>query len=86
MNVVRQRKAQGTRIALALNSRYRALVEAVGQDEIQHASIQLGMLFNENIEFIINVMRDWSGLEAKFEPMTKSTLPSTPKILTGQEN
>lgn len=76
------------RLALALQARYRALVEANGQDEIQTAAIALGDLFNTNIEFIINVLRDYGGLEARFEPLTRTgpqpprpELPKMPALL-----
>lgn len=77
------------RLALALQARYRALVEASGEAEIQVAAIALGDLFNTNIEFIINALRDYGGLEAKFEPMTRAgpplprqELPKMPALLS----
>lgn len=77
MSAARQRKAQACRIGLKIESDYRALVEAVGEEQVQIAAIKLGDTFNSNIEFIINVLRDYGGLQAKFEPMTK-TSPSAP--------
>jgi hypothetical protein len=71
MSAARQRREKSKRLALDLQTKYRALVEAKGQDGIQDAAIVLGDCFNQNIEFIINVLRDYGGLEAKFEPMTK---------------
>lgn len=82
MSAARQRREKTKRLALALQSRYRALVEAKGADEVQDAAIMLGDCFNQNIEFIINVLRDYGGLEAKFEPMTKIEQPA---ILTRQD-
>lgn len=70
MSPARQRKEAAKRIGLALQREYRALAGAVGQDEIQTAAIRLGDNFNTNVEFIINVLKDYGGLEAKFEPMT----------------
>lgn len=73
------RKEASKRLALALQRDYRGLVEAVGADDIQNAAIALGDTFNKNIEFIINVLRDYGGLEAKFEPLTRRS-PSLPPI------
>lgn len=68
---------------------YRALVEANDQSEIEIAAIQLGNTFNENVEFIINVLKAYGGLDATFEPLTKpkpgiinQALPKTPAIFT----
>jgi len=76
----RARKEASKRLALKLQSDYRALVEASDTDAVQTAAIILGDTFNSNIEFIINVLRDYGGLEAKFEPMTRKSpsLPPTP--------
>ena len=88
MSVARARKEASKRLGLALMRDYRELVEARDQDEIQIAAIQLGNTFNANIEFIINVLKAYGGLDAKFEPLTKpkNPLPQTPAILlTGQD-
>lgn len=92
MSVVRHRKEAAKRLALALQANYRALAEARGEEEITNASIVLGSTFNDNIEFVINVLRDYGGLEAKFEPMTRAAgsappppandLPKTPAIFS----
>lgn len=83
MSPARARKEAAKRLALKLQADYRALVEANGTDEVQTAAIVLGDTFNSNIEFIINVLRDYGGLQAKFEPMTKRA----PSIImpTGQD-
>jgi hypothetical protein len=65
------RKLASQRLGLALQANYRALVEANGQEEIQAAAIALGDTFNTNIEFIINVLKAFGGMEVKFEPLTK---------------
>jgi hypothetical protein len=70
MSAARQRREKSKRLGLQLQSDYRALVEAKGTDEVQTAAIVLGGTFNANIEFIINVLRDYGGLDAKWEPMT----------------
>lgn len=83
MSTARARREAAKRLGLALQAKYRALVEASGQDEISAAAIQLGDLFNTNIEFVINVLKDYGGLEVRFEPMTKRA----PAIIlpTGQD-
>lgn len=71
----RARREASRRLGLALQARYRALVEAAGKDAIETAAIDLGNLFNTNIEFVINVLKAYGGLEAKFEPLTKVSAP-----------
>lgn len=88
MSVARVRKEATKRLALKLQSDYRALVEASDEAGVQAAAIVLGDTFNSNIEWIINVLRDYGGLKATFEPLTtaKPSLPKTPAILlTGQD-
>lgn len=65
------RKTASARLGLALQRDYRALVEANGQEEVTAAAITLGDTFNTNIEFIINVLKHYGGMEVKFEPLTK---------------
>lgn len=79
MSTARQRREAAKRLGLGIQSKYRTLVEAKGQDEIQAAAIVLGDCFNTNIEFIINVLRDYGGLEAKWEPMTNQPAIMPPK-------
>lgn len=68
----RARKDAAKQLALALQQRYRRLVEANGgpEDEIVIATADLAQCMYENVEFTINVLRAWGGLEAKFEPLT----------------
>jgi hypothetical protein len=75
VSAARQRRERAKRIGLMLQSDYRALVEAKGTDEVQTAAIELGGTFNAHIEFIINVLRDYGGLDVKWEPMTAITIP-----------
>lgn len=83
MSAARARKEAARRLGIDLQTKYRALVEASGNDEIQAAAIILGDAFNSNIEFIINVLKHYGGLDVRFEPLTRR-----PKILvpTGQLN
>jgi hypothetical protein len=64
------RKTAAKRLGLALQANYRALVEANGPEEIQAAAIVLGDTFNTNIEFVINVLKAYGGMEVRFEPLT----------------
>lgn len=72
------RKEASKRLGLKLMKDYRALAEAAGTDDIQAAAIELGNTFNTNVEFIINVLRHYGGLEASFEPLTKAAIPNIP--------
>lgn len=72
------RKEASKRLGLALHSNYRALIEASGDDEVQAAAIVLGGTFNTNIEFIINVLKHYGGMEVRFEPLT-TRLQALPK-------
>jgi hypothetical protein len=74
MSPARQRREKAKRLGLKLQADYRALVEAKGTDEVQTAAIVLGGTFNANIEFVINVLRDYGGLDVKWEPMTATTI------------
>lgn len=76
MSVVRARKEAAKRLALALQTRYRRLIESNGksEDEIVVATSDMAMGLYENVEFIINVLKDYGGLEARFEPMTRPVL------------
>lgn len=72
------RKYASARLGLKLLKDYKALVEASGTDEIQAAAIELGNTFNSNVEFIINVLKAYGGLETKFEPLTTPKAPNIP--------
>jgi hypothetical protein len=71
VSVARARKEAAKRLGLALHREYRDLVEAAGTDDIQAAAIILGDTFNSNIEFIINVLKAFGGMDVKFEPLTR---------------
>lgn len=72
------RKEASKRLGLKLMKEYRALVEANGTEEIQAAAIELGNTFNSNVEFIINVLKAFGGMEVKFEPLTTAKMPNIP--------
>lgn len=71
------RKEASKRLGLKLLRDYKGLVEAVGQDEIQAAAIELGNTFNSNVEFIINVLKAYGGMDVRFEPLTQR-VPNIP--------
>jgi hypothetical protein len=81
MSVARARKEASRRLGIALEQRYRKLAEANGPTEIQTAALELGDCFNTNIEFVINVLKAWGGLEVRFEPMTKPAPAKPANIL-----
>lgn len=78
------RKEASKRLGLKLYKDYRALVEASGNDEIQVAAIELGNTFNTNVEFIINVLKAYGGMDVKFEPLT-NRIPKTPNVPANDE-
>ena len=87
MNAVRARKEAAKRLGIALQMQYRLLLEARTDDEIAAAAVELGNTFNKNIEFTINVLKSFGGLDVTFEPMTRPAandaapkLPQTPAI------
>jgi hypothetical protein len=69
------RKEASKRLGLKLYADYKRLATANGEEDITAASIVLGSTFNENIEFIINVLKHYGGMEVKFEPLTKPAVP-----------
>lgn len=81
MSNARNRKAAAGRLGLEFQKRHRALALAVGEDEIAQAAVNLGQLFQDNIEFVVWVMKEFGGIEQlPFQP-TKPALPKTPSTL-----
>lgn len=74
----RARKEASKRLGLKLMKDYRGLVEATGDAEVSAAAIVLGDTFNQNIEFIINVLKAYGGMEVKFEPMARANPTPAP--------
>lgn len=63
MSVIRARKEAAKRLGLELGKRYERLVTAGNdQDEIMIAAVDLGQCFNDNIEFILWVLKTFGGL------------------------
>lgn len=84
MTASRDRKEAAKRLGYALAAKYRALLDANSDDEIAHASLDLGTCFNDNIEFIMWVLKEYGGVDQmpfarQARPM--NGLPRTPPIL-----
>lgn len=88
MSVSRHRKEASKRLGLALEQRYRNLVLASGPDEVTVAAVDLGQVFNDNIEFVIWVLKTYGGLipphpeKLKKDLGTPKPLPTLPDSLT----
>ncbi len=89
MSASRDRKEAAKRLGIALQAQYRAMLEAVTEDEIQTAAVVLGGNFNANIEFIIWCLKEYGGIQQMpFErlsgpvkrPLAPNNLPETPAI------
>lgn len=85
MSPVKARREASKRLGFALAQKFRELSLAVGPDEIQAAAIELGSVFNDNIEFTIWVLKEYGGVQQKpFQP-EKPALPKISSVLTGQD-
>lgn len=81
MSASRDRKEASKRLGLELHKRYRELVEASSENEISQAAVVLGATFNQNIEFVIWILKEYGGLQQlPFERPNKA-LPKTPSTL-----
>jgi hypothetical protein len=85
MNPTLARKQAAAKLGLALHARHQALALAIGEEEVSKAAVNLGKLFNDNIEFIIWVLKHHGGLNpAPFQPPRAMTAPpATPPVLLG---
>jgi len=83
MSISRDRKEAAKRIGLELKKRYNAMVTA-GNDpeEITLRSIELGALFNDNIEFIIWALCTFGGLTPPPPEKKTNTAPAIPNFET----
>ena len=74
------RKQAAAKLGLALHTRHQRLALAIGEDEVSRAAVDLGQAFNDNIEFIIWVLKHHGGLNpAPIVP--RRELPKTPNTL-----
>jgi hypothetical protein len=63
VSIARDRKEAAKRLGLALSKKYERLVTAgADKDEITLAAIDLGNCFNENIEFVLWVLKTFGGM------------------------
>lgn len=65
MSVMRNRKAASARLGIELDKRLGELRDARGEDEINTAAIILGGVFNDNIEYIIFVLKKFGGIDVQ---------------------
>jgi len=63
MSAARDRKQAAKMLGITMQAQLRALLEAVGNDEIQTAAIILGDTFNRNSEFICWVLKEYGGVK-----------------------
>ena len=84
MSVIRARKEASKRLGLALEQKYRRLVLAGNdQNEIVEATVDLATCFNDNIEFILWVLKSFGGLDVSPPEYQKQVdLPKLPDSLT----
>lgn len=82
----RARKEAAKQLGFALAADHRRLLQANGQDEVVAASVTLGQNFNDNIEFICWVLKEYGGVEQMpFQPPHRAALPKLAPMLTGQD-
>jgi len=90
-NKTRARREASKNLGIAMQYRLKNLKDAQGDEAIAAASIELGVLFNDNVEFIVWVLKEYGGVEQMpFQPGTQrpaneivdEELPTTPSILT----
>lgn len=82
MNPTLARKKASANLGVALQARHQKLALAVGDEEVAQAAVDLGKLFNDNIEFIIWVLKHHGGLNpTPIEPRKSLPMPKTPGVL-----
>lgn len=62
MSAARKRKAAAARLGIEMEQRYGNLALARDRDEVAAAAVELGQLFNDNIEFMIWALKSVGGL------------------------
>lgn len=82
MNPTLARKKAAANLGVALYDRHQRLALAVGEEEIAAAAVDLGQVFNDNIEFLIWVCKQYGGLNPRpIEPVKPRPLPKMPGAL-----
>jgi len=67
MSASTDRKQAAKILGVTMQAQLKALQEAQGSKDIQIAAIQLGDTFNQNIEFVIGILKDYGGMHIRFE-------------------
>lgn len=62
MSASRNRKEAAKRLGTTLTVQHRNLLEADGESDISEAAVILGRTFNDNIEFICWVLKEYGGV------------------------
>lgn len=73
-------------LGVALQAHYRKMVSATGNDEITKAAVDLGQTFNDNIEFIIWVLKTYGGVFSSPPEPVRRALPILPSSFIGKPN
>lgn len=82
MSINRARKQAAGRLGLEFRKRYAALIDARGEDEIQTRAIELGALFNDNVEYVIWALMEVGGLDPQPpEPIRRHVALPQPAFL-----
>lgn len=81
MSNARNRRAAAARLGLEFQKRHRALALAGDADEVTVAAVDLGQLFNDNIDFVVWVMKEFGGIDQPAFQPTRPALPKTPSTL-----
>lgn len=77
MSASRDRKEAARKLGIALGIQHRRLVEASGDEAISAAAVNLGQTFNDNIEFIVWVLKEFGGVPQM--PIERNKAP--PRLL-----
>ena len=63
MSNARKRKDASARLGLEIQKKFQQLAMATGESEINQAAMELGEVFNSNLEFVIWVLKEYGGIE-----------------------
>lgn len=75
MSAARERREAAKNLGIALQVKYRQMIEANGEEAITLAAIDLGNCFNSNIEFIIWCLKEFGGVQQlPFERIRKAMI------------
>lgn len=81
----RDRKEASKRLGFALQAAYRRLIEAEGEKAISLASVELGVMFNSNIEFIFWVLKEYGGVQQMPFPRQTTPKPAPPQPVAAND-